>query len=159
MMRILAAIITAGILFAGPAFAVIYQYMDDSGQVHYTNDLFAVPSDKREGVVKFKEYKSNAVPENTSSGFKSEPPLSNAVDFTQKSLSLKKREHKKQLEAEYNTLLKKKKDLDNNVSFQKRRKKRKYQNRPYIKELIKKEEQIIKRISELEAELKVFEKQ
>ncbi len=148
------------VTFAGSPgeFAVIYQYIDDSSQVHYTNDLSSVPSDKREGVVKFKEYKSNAVPENPSSGFRSPSPPSNAADFTRKSLSLKNREHKKQLEAEYNTLLKEKEDLDNNISFQKRRKKRKYQKRPYIQELIKKEEQIINRVSELEAELKVFEK-
>lgn len=54
------------------------------------------------------------------------------------------------LEEEYNRLLEEKKILDSNKSFQKRRKKRKYKNRPYIKELVEKEEKIIKRLKEIE---------
>jgi len=58
------------------------------------------------------------------------------------------------LKTEYNKLLEEKKELDNNKSFQKRRMKRKYKNRPYIKEMIEKEEQIIKRLEELELMMK-----
>ena len=54
------------------------------------------------------------------------------------------------LEAEYNRLLQEKRELDNDKSFQKRRKKRKYQNRPYIKELVEKEQKIINRLKEIE---------
>jgi len=158
MKQIFAGIITAGILYAGSAFAVIYQYTDDTGQVYYTNDLSSVPEEKRAGAVRFEEYESDAVPENASPVFDSMPAPSGTSDSYQQASDLKNSEHQKKLEAEYNTLLKEKKALDNNVSFQKRRKKRKYQNRPHIQALIKKEEKIINRLSELEAELKDFEK-
>jgi hypothetical protein len=58
------------------------------------------------------------------------------------------------LKTEYNRLLEEKKELDNNKSFQKRRMKRKYKNRPYIKEMIEQEEQIIKRLEEIELMMK-----
>ena len=58
------------------------------------------------------------------------------------------------IKAEYNRLLEEKKKLDNNKSFQKRRMKRKYKHRPYIKELIKKEQQIINRLEEIELMMK-----
>lgn len=58
------------------------------------------------------------------------------------------------LKAEYSRLLEEKKELDNNKSFQKRRMKRKYKNRPYIKEMIEQEEQIIKRLEEIELMMK-----
>ncbi len=45
-MKIFAAIITAGILVSGLAFATIYKFTDDSGQVQYTNVLSSVPADK-----------------------------------------------------------------------------------------------------------------
>ncbi len=58
------------------------------------------------------------------------------------------------LKAEYNRLLEEKKELDNNKSFQKRRIKRKYKNRPHIKEMIEQEQQIIKRLKEIELMMK-----
>ncbi len=58
------------------------------------------------------------------------------------------------LKAEYNRLLEEKKELDNNKSFQKRRIKRKYKNRPHIKEMIEQEQQIIKRLKKIELMMK-----
>ena len=53
-------------------------------------------------------------------------------------------------EEEYKALLEEKKQLENDKSFQKRKKKRKYKNRPYMQELIKKEQRINERLEELE---------
>jgi len=55
-----------------------------------------------------------------------------------------------ELEGEYKALLEEKMKLENDKSFQKRKIKRKYQNRPYIKELIKKEQRINERLEEIE---------
>jgi hypothetical protein len=63
---------------------------------------------------------------------------------------------KSELEAEYQALLKEKEALDNNASFQKRRNKKKYQNRPYIQELVAREAEIKKRLMEVERELKRY---
>ncbi|MCF6247987.1 MAG: hypothetical protein L3J69_11575 [Desulfobacula sp.] len=159
MKKILAGILTAGMLLAGATFATIYQYMDDSGQVNFTNDLSSVPVDKLADIIKFEEYESDDVPDKsfTSPWVTSPPP--NDVNAANKSLIRKKLEQRGKFEAEYDALLKEKKELDNNASFQKRKRKRKYQNRPYIKELKKREIQIIDRLKELEAQLKTFETQ
>ena len=53
--------------------------------------------------------------------------------------------HCEKLAEEYAVLVEKKRELDNNKSFQKRRKKRKYKHRPHIKKLVEEE----KRIEEL----------
>ena len=55
-----------------------------------------------------------------------------------------------EMEEEYKTLLEEKKKLENDKSFQKRKIKRKYQNRPYIKELIEKEQRLNERLEEIE---------
>lgn len=157
-MKIFAAIITAGILVSGLAFATIYKFTDDSGQVQYTNVLSSVPADKLKDITELEEYESD-VPERSYPSSEPTSPSPNQVDSDKEALIVKKREQRKKIETEYNTLLKEKRDLDNNKSFQKRRKKKKYQNRPYIQELIKKEDQLLNQLSELEAKLKTFGKQ
>ena len=51
--------------------------------------------------------------------------------------------HCEKLEKEYAALLERKQALDNNKSFQKRRKKRKYKHRPHIKKLVEEEKRIV----------------
>jgi len=63
---------------------------------------------------------------------------------------------KEQLQAEYEALQKEKEALDNDESFQTRRTKRKYQNRPYILELIAKEADIKQRLIDIEQQLKAL---
>lgn len=64
-----------------------------------------------------------------------------------------------ELEEEYRTLLEEKKKLEDNRSFQKRKKKRKYKHRPYIKELIEKERRITERLEEIEKLRKAVSKE
>lgn len=154
--------IAFGILFwtilASSALAAVYQYTDDSGQVHYTNDLSSVPEDKLDQVTETKETDSGeAAPAPKYSG----PiyPIIEHAEAVEKERA-KERElaqQKAELEAEYEALLKEKEALDNDKSFQKRRTKRKYQNRPYIQELVAKEAQINERLMQLETELKRYQ--
>ena len=127
MKRILAGILTMGMLLGGSALAEIYKYVDDNGQINYTNDLSSVPVNKLEDITELEEYKSKTVPPKAAFGTRRTSPPLNDVKPSQKDLIKKKRE---KLETEYNALLKEKEDLDNNKSFQKRRKKK---NRTLIK--------------------------
>ena len=144
------AILMMGIMLSGPATAKIYRYVDDNGQVNFTDDLSIVPERKRAKVTEQEEipstYRPPAITRSTGSVTVTPSPQSN-----------EKLQKKQQLEAEYQELLKEKEALDNNKSFQKRRKKRKYKHRPHIKELVEKEQQVIQRLAILEQELKAFE--
>lgn len=138
--------------------AAIYQYTDESGQVHYTNDLSSVPTEKLDQVTETEETESgpSASPSPTYPNIEY-PILQNAQALENKRLMEKKQAQKKaELEAEYEALLKEKEALDNDESFQKRREKKKYKNRPYILELVTREAEINKRLAEVERELKKY---
>lgn len=151
--------IALAILFLGwavTAWAVIYEYTDDSGQIHYTNDLATVPAEKLDQVTEIKETESGpAAPASSYSGT-IYPLLQDSQSARDKEREQERAEKKAQLEAEYKILLEQKEALDNDESFQKRRNKKKYQNRPYIQELIAKEARIKQRLMEVERELKYY---
>ena len=132
--------------------ATIYQYVDKNGKVTFTNDLSTIPVDKISEVLQYDEIQyDNSIPPAKLPSLDSSPlPTENK---TSQKEALEKKET---LEKEYSALLKKKQALDNNISFQKRREKRKYQNRSYILELVKKEKHIIRRLAELEVELNIY---
>jgi hypothetical protein len=136
--------------------AIIYQYSDDSGQVRYTNDLATVPNDKLDHVTEIEETESDpATPSPAYSG-PIYPLLRDMETAEDRARERERAQKKSELEAEYQALLKEKEALDNNASFQKRRYKKKYQNRPYIQELVAREAEIKKRLMEVERELKRY---
>ena len=143
-----------GVIFWGRADAAIYRYLDDAGQERYTNDLSSVPPDKLGRVTERGETESADVPASPSQSYsRPSAPQQDAAAETRKREEAAQRQKRKTLEAEYQTLLKEKEALDSDKSFQKRRNKDKYRNRPYILELKEKETGIKKRLSELEQEL------
>ena len=136
--------------------AAIYQYVDDDGQIHYTNDLSTVPMDKLDQVTESMEAQSDSTPPAPSYSGPKYPLLqqnSAAEELKRETARLGKKE---QLQAEYEALRKEKEALDNDESFQTRRTKRKYQNRPYILELIAKEAEIKQRLINIEQQLKAL---
>jgi hypothetical protein len=144
------------ILF-GTSEAVIYKYVDDDGKVHYTNDLSQVPADKLNDVSESEETESNNVAPAPSYSGPIYPLLQDSQSPEELARQQAQAEKKAQLEAEYQTLLEEKEALDNNESFQKRRNKRKYQNRPYIKELVAEEARIKQRLMQVKRELKKYQ--
>ncbi len=153
---IAAAILFCGILY-GISEATIYQYVDDQGMVHYTNDLSSVPIDRLNQITEMKETESDPqqepAPKYSSPAYPLLQQIPSAEELKKKR-ELKQR--KQRLETEYQRLLKEKEALDNNKAFQTRRHKRKYQNRPYIIELVKKEARINKRLADLKRQLDAF---
>lgn len=148
---------------AASASAEIYQYKDDKGVSHYTDEFSRVPVDKQTDVEVIPE-----IPYDSSQDVRVLPyddmqtrRLIDEVERRRRQAIrievLKQR--KEELEKEYQELLAEKSSLDNNKSFQKRRMKKKYKHRSYIRELIKKEQRINDRSAELEAELKEIESQ
>ncbi|MDA3916568.1 MAG: DUF4124 domain-containing protein [Deltaproteobacteria bacterium] len=125
--------------------AKIYQYVDKNGMVTFTNDFSTIPADKMSEALQYDEIQHDD----------SIPPVKSPSSVSPPLPSANKAYQKEALEKEYSALLKEKQALDNNKSFQKRREKRKYQNRPYIEELVKQEKQIIKRLAELEGKLNI----
>ena len=108
-----------GIMLSGPAAAKIYRYVDDKGQVNFTNDLSIIPEKKRDKVTEQEEIQGTYHPPATRSVRR--------VPVTPSSQNNEKFQKKQQLEAEYQELLKEKEVLDNNKSFQKRRKRKEVQ--------------------------------
>ena len=151
MKQIWMVIFMIALIWPVGASATIYKYVDKNGMVIYTNDLSTIPADKISEALQYDEIQHNdsippaKLPSSVS------PPLPSADKAYEKEAL----EKKKALEKEYSALLKEKQTLDDNKSFQKRREKRKYQNRPYIEELVKRERQIIKRLAELEEKLNI----
>lgn len=144
------------VLFWGISGATIYQYEDDNGQVRYTNDVSSIPSDKLDQVIKIDETKSEQ-PASTPVYTGPIYPLNNlGPSAEERAKQREQAKRKAQLEAEYERLLAEKEALDNDKSFQKRRYKRKYQNRPYIQELVKREAWLIQRLADLERQLNSF---
>ncbi|MEN8212131.1 MAG: DUF4124 domain-containing protein [Thermodesulfobacteriota bacterium] len=151
MKQIWIMIFMIALIWPAEVSAKIYQYVDKNGMVTFTNDFSTIPADKMSEALKYDEIQhDDSIPpaQLPSSG---SSPLPSANKAYQKDAL----EKEKALEKEYNALLKEKQALDNNKSFQKRREKRKYQNRPYIKDLVKKEKHIIKRLAELEEKLNI----
>lgn len=146
-------IVFLSLFFFESAGGVIYKYIDKNGDTCYTNDPSSIPADKIDQAVEIKEIESDpAIPRRPYSV--PTYPLLNNTDAEKQKKQRQRKEKKKQLEAEYAELLKKKEALDNDASFQKRRKKRKYRNRPYIKALEAKEAKINQRLQVLENMLK-----
>lgn len=142
-------------LIFNSAGAVIYKYVDDEGTARYTDDPATVPADKQDQVTEIEEAESTAsVPKR--SHYVSTYPLLNNPDNEILKEQREREEKKEQLETEYAALLKEKEAMDNDKSFQKRRNKRKYQNRPYIKELVAREAEINQRLKELEGLLRAY---
>ena len=151
MKHIWMVIFMIALIWSAGVSAKIYQYVDKNGMVTFTNDLSTIPEDKISEALQYDEIQHDdsippvKLPSSVS------PPLPSANKDYQKEFL----EKKKALEKEYSALLKEKQALDNNKSFQTRRKKSKYRKRPYILELVKKERQIIKRLAELEVTLNI----
>ena len=153
MKMLVAMLFFSGVIFWGRADAAIYRYLDDAGQERYTNDLSSVPPDKLGQVTEQTETESKDIPAPPPQTYsRPSAPQQDASVETRKREE-QQRQKRKALEAEYQALLKEKEALDSDKSFQKRRNKDKYRNRPYILELEAKEAGIKKRISELEKEL------
>jgi hypothetical protein len=153
------SIVFAVLLWAilpGISGAAIYQYVDDDGQVHYTNDLTTVPADKLDQVTESEETESDSTPPAPSYSGPKYPLLQQDPAAEALKLERARLEKKERLQAEYEALLKEKEALDNDESFQKRRTKRKYQNRPYIQELIAREAEIKQRLLDIEQQLKAL---
>lgn len=156
MKRSIAAVVIFWGALYGISEATIYHYVDDRGEAHYTNDLSSVPADKLNQVTEMGETESEGQPPAPKySGpiypLVQEPP--SADELAEQRNRLRR---KQQLEIEYQRLLKEKEALENDKSFQTRRYKRKYQNRPYIKELVEKEAVINQRLTDLERQLEAF---
>jgi monoamine oxidase len=149
------AIVLMGIS-AATSEAAIYQYTDENGQIHYTNDLSSVPAEKLNQVTEIEETESEEISPAPAYSGAIYPLLRNSQSESDKKRKREQAEKKARLQAEYETLRKEKEALDNDASFQKRRNKRKYQNRPYIKELIAREAEIQRRLKEIEQELKMY---
>jgi len=152
---IAAAMLFWGVLW-GISEATIYQYVDDQGELHYTNELSTVPADKLDQVTEMKETESDPLPPAPKYSGPIYPLLQQSPSAEELAKQREQLQRKQQLEAEYQRLLKEKETLANDKGFQKRRYKRKYQNRPYIQELVKKEARINQRLSDLERQLKGF---
>ena len=151
MKQIWMIIFMMALIWSAGVSAEIYKYVDKNGMVTFTNDLSTIPADKISEALQYDEIQhDDSIPPVKLPSAVS-PPLPSADKAYQKEAL----EKKKALEKEYSALLKEKQALDNNISFQKRRKKRKYQHRPHIVELVKKEEQIVKRLAELEETLNI----
>lgn len=156
--------VVAWVCLAFPAAAEIYQYEDDNGYVHYTNDIASVPTEKLSEIIRYNELRgddlltapASAQQVRRSTGTTAVKKTTRSQKFSQKK---RLRTLKKSLENEYERLLKDKTALDNDKSFQKRRKKKKYKNRPYIKALVKKEQQMEKRLVEVETALAEIKRQ
>jgi hypothetical protein len=156
-----------GMIFwvVSPARAEVYRYVDDQGVAHFTNDLSTVPENKISEVVEGTEYqpdthdqKSNGsgvrIPSRPSSrGSDTEAENRKAEAHAKSKLDA----DKAALETEYGLLLQEKAAIDNDAGFQKRRDKKKYKHRPYIEERVKREEEIKKRMAEIESEIKNME--
>lgn len=150
-------ILILGIMLSGSAAAKIYRYVDDNGQAVFTDDLSSLSESNRAKATEHDEIPSTYTSPSTTRAIGSGPTTSPEASPSKSSQNQEKKRQKQQLESEYQELLKGKEALDNNVSFQTRRKKSKYRYRPYIIELEKKEQQITQRLTELEQELKAFE--
>ena len=142
----------------GAASAEVYQYVDEEGVTHYTNDMTMVPVDKRSGVTEYPEIQTEPGTENQIHPHANSNVQIRAVEEEaqeRRGLREKKlKEQKMELEREYEQLLIERSAIENDTSFQKRRTKTKYKNRPYIQELIKREQQINARLVEIEAKMK-----
>jgi len=130
--------------------AKIYQYVDKNGMVTFTNDLSTIPADKISEALQYDEIQHDDSIPPAKLPSSDSPSLPSANKAYQKEAL----EKKKALEKEYSALLNEKQAFDNK-RFQKRKQKRKYQNRPYFKEFVKKESQIIERLAELEEKLNI----
>lgn len=149
MKRLCVALLFIAVILPSGTWAKVYRYVDSTGQERFTNDLSTIPADSLSQVTEHDEIQSDESipPAQFPTRISPVPPR---VDTSYQKQALQR---KKALEQEYKELLKEKEALDNDKSFQKRRKKRKYKHRPHIKELVKKEAQIIQRMAEIEKEL------
>jgi uncharacterized protein YgiM (DUF1202 family) len=154
---------------ASPAWAEMYQYVDKQGITHYTNELTDVPADRRSDVTEHPEVQTEPLPKSVlRSLHKTEAEVRATQQRAARKAALQKRrnlrikelKHKKAaLNNEYQQLLKEKSALDNNKSFQARKNRYKYKHRPYIVAMVKREQQIRKRLVELEAQMKQIDTQ
>jgi chromosome segregation ATPase len=154
---------------ASPAWATMYQYVDKQGITHYTNELTDVPADRRSDITEYPEVQTEPLPESVlRSLHKTEAEVRAAQQQAarqatlQKSrnLRIKELKHKKAaLNTEYQKLLKEKSALENNKSFQARKNRYKYRHRPYIVAMVEREQQIEKRLVEIEAKMKQIDTQ
>lgn len=151
MKRIWIIIFMIALIWPAGVSAKIYQYVDKNGRVTFTNDFSTIPTDKISEALQYDEIQhDDSIPP-----VKLPSSVSTPLPPANKAYQKEALEKKKALEKEYSALLKEKQALDNNKSFQTRRKKRKYKHRPYILELVKKEGQIVKRLAELEETLNI----
>jgi hypothetical protein len=127
------AILIAAMVFAGPAFAQFYKYLNKQGEVRFTDDINQVPQDQRAAARSYPESqlsdtstaeKSSAVKEEKPTG--PEPPASAAaaggvgedpIEGTRARLDALKKE----VEAEYQMLVKEKDRLAKERETQKTR--------------------------------------
>ncbi|MFH0726990.1 MAG: DUF4124 domain-containing protein [Pseudomonadota bacterium] len=158
-----------GMIFWGvlPAGAAVYRYVDDQGVAHFTNDLSTVPENKISEVVEGTEYQQDtqnqkSIGSDNRIPSRSSHPGSDDEEMNRKAEDFKKRKlkaDKAALETEYGLLLKEKAAIDNDAGFQKRRDKNKYKHRPHIEERVKREEEVKKRMAEIETEIKNIDSQ
>lgn len=147
------------------ASAEIYRYVDDNGISHFTNDLSTIPENKLSQVVEEIEYKKTPTNEKwgeSRKGNYSSPSDQNSdpEEDIRKAEALQKKRSKavrEALEAEYQRLLKEKAAINDNEAFQKRKVNPKYKHRPPIEAIGKREEEIKKRLFEIEAEIRNIE--
>jgi hypothetical protein len=114
------AILIAAMVFAGPAFAEFYKYLNEQGNVRFTDDINQVPQDQRAAARSYPESqvsdksaaeKSSAVKEEKPAG--PEPPAASAAAVGEGEDPLEGSRArldalKKEVEAEYQVLVKEK---------------------------------------------------
>jgi hypothetical protein len=107
------------VLFSMPASAEYYRYIDKNGNVHYTDDLTAVPENQRTDINEYNEIQSN-VPDHQKDEGKVKPPEStmeeksgvtqdNADNFSEMKKQLDRK--KEALSKEYKALMEEKKQF------------------------------------------------
>jgi hypothetical protein len=148
------------LLFSVSASAEYYKYIDKDGNVHYTDDLTAVPENQRTNINEYNEIQSGVVdrqknekdanmPE-TSIEEKQVKPNRNAFDFSERKKELDRK--KEALDEEYKALMDEKKQFEEDKNkLRNRTAARKYNKA--ISEFNEKIEDYQKRKKEFDAEV------
>jgi hypothetical protein len=119
------AILIAAMVFAGPAFAQFYKYLNKQGEARFTDDINQVPRDQRAAAQSYYESQASAKPAAAESASVTQPAASAAaggeVADPIESTRTRLEALKKEVEAEYQLLVKEQDRLAKEKGAQKNR--------------------------------------